>query len=138
LQKSCKCGGKMGIRIRTVIFRNSVEIENVPVYSCQSCHYSEVLPEVKKDLADLIENLGRNPQKKILRFEEMNELAHLLIQATSKERRKESIEQIVEERINELLDLLLLSQSLNDGKWREEIRKRLTELSGYALTKLDC
>ncbi|MDF2815306.1 MAG: hypothetical protein K0Q81_1506, partial [Paenibacillus sp.] len=32
----------MGIRLRTVIFQNKVEIENVPIYSCDACQRTEV------------------------------------------------------------------------------------------------
>ncbi len=119
----------MSIRLRTVIFSNKVNIENVPIYSCNGCERSEVLQDVKQELSSLIRQLGRNPVKQHIRFNESNELAFLLHEATKKERANVPVEQIVKERVNQLLDLMLLAQSLGDEPWSEEIRDRLSQIA---------
>ncbi|WP_159887703.1 hypothetical protein [Paenibacillus puerhi] len=137
MQKQCKCGELMGIRLRTVIYQNKVEIENVPIFSCDSCNRSEVFPEVKPELTGLIGTLGGNPDKQQFLFNEVSEIAHLMMKATEKNRADDSVEMIIDERINELLDLLLLSQSLHDEVWSEDLRKRLSQIAKHALTVQD-
>ncbi|UUZ85779.1 hypothetical protein LJK88_21195 [Paenibacillus sp. P26] len=44
MQKLCKCGGEMSIRLRTVIYQNKVEIENVPIFTCESCAAARCFP----------------------------------------------------------------------------------------------
>lgn len=129
LEKHCVCGHRVTIRLRTVIFSNKVKIENVPIYSCGACDRSEVLPEVKEELSSLIRQLGGNPDKQDIRFDESNELAFLLHEVTKKERANVPAELIVKERVNQLLDLLLLAQSLDDKPWAEELRGRLSQIA---------
>ena len=129
MEKFCVCGQTMSIRLRTVIFSNKVKIENVPIYSCGGCERSEVLQDVKQELSTLIRELGRNPEKQHIRFNESNELAFLLHEATKRERANVPVEQIVKERVNQLLDLMLLAQSLGDEPWSEEIRERLSQIA---------
>ncbi|SDC79598.1 hypothetical protein SAMN02799630_01512 [Paenibacillus sp. UNCCL117] len=127
----------MSIRLRTVIYQNKVEIENVPIFSCDSCSRSEVFPEVKPELTGLIGTLGGKPDKRQLRFNEVSEIAHLMMRATEKNRAADSVEAIIDERINELLDLLLLAQSLHDEPWIEDLRKRLSQIAKHSLTVQD-
>jgi hypothetical protein len=135
LQKECKCGEAMNIRLRTVVFQNKVEIENVPIYSCDGCNRSEVLPLVKSDLTGLIGKLGKKPEKRQMRFDEISEVAYLLMKVSTKERLHDSVETIIEERINELLDLLLLAQSLKDNEWMDDIRHRLSQLTKHTISR---
>lgn len=137
MQKHCKCGSSMSIRLRTVIYQNKVQIGNVPVYSCDSCNRSEVFCEIKGELTGLIGSLGNKPDKQQLQFEEVSEIAHLMVLATNEKCISISIERIIEERINELLDLLLLAQSLNDESWVAEVRKRLSQIAQYSLMGQD-
>ncbi|WP_199617776.1 hypothetical protein [Paenibacillus alkalitolerans] len=129
MEKRCTCGKTMQIRLRTVIFSGKVKIENVPVYSCTSCERSIVYPEVKPELTGLLRSLGGEPERQQLFFNEINELAHLLYEVTKKEKSGFSVEQIIGERINELLDLLLLAQSLQDEEWADSIRMRLSQIT---------
>ncbi|MNI16085.1 hypothetical protein D3C73_694100 [compost metagenome] len=131
MQKECTCGREMNIRLRTVIYQNKVDIENVPIFSCEACGRSEVVSTVKPVLSSLISNLGRKPEKQLLYFHECSELSFLLVQATHKERMNDPLDKIIEERINELLDVLLLAQSLGDLPWMDDIRKRLSQISQY-------
>lgn len=131
MQKSCHCGATMNIRLRTVIFQNKVEIAHVPVFSCSDCQRSEVFPPVKQELTGYIRTLGTNPESGNVSFCDISELAGLLHKVTSKENRRLSAEAIVEERINELLDMLLLAQSLGDADWMENIRYRLRQITSH-------
>jgi hypothetical protein len=124
----------MNLRLRTVIYQNKVDIENVPIYSCEACGRSEVVPHVKPELTGLIGRLGSKPEKQQLFFHELSEVAFLLLKVTEKEHMNDSMEKIVEERINELLDILLLAQSLGDEPWTEEIRKRLSQITQSAIS----
>ena len=121
----------MTIRLRTVIYSSKVEIDNVPIYSCPSCNRSEVIPEVKPDLTGLIGRLGAKPRKQTFSFNEWNEWADLLLHACSDKKQPEPsvVERLVEERVNALLDMHLLAQSLGDEAWQEELQKRLSQIS---------
>lgn len=127
--KHCTCSHTMEIRLRKLIFSDAVKIDNVPVYSCEHCGRSEVFPEVKEDLKTLLKQLGSKPEKQHIHFDEANELANLLNEATKKERMHLPVETIVRDRVNELLDMLLLAQSLEDPRWAEDIRERLSQIT---------
>jgi hypothetical protein len=124
----------MNIRLRTVIYQNKVDIENVPVFTCESCQRSEVMPSVKPELTGLIGKLGSKPDKQQLQFDELSEIAYLMRKATEKHFATHSVEDLVEERINELLDILLLAQSLGDAPWVEEIRHRLAQITQHSIS----
>lgn len=129
LLKKCKCGRTMRIQLRNVIYSNLVEIENVPVYSCQKCHRSEVLSEVKPDLTGMIEEVSEKRDKQRLHFEESNELAYLLFQASDHELLDIPVEELLAERINQLLDLMLIAKSVNDTSWLEDLQRRLGQIT---------
>jgi hypothetical protein len=131
MQKLCKCGLTMNLRLRTVIYQNKVDIENVPIFSCEGCGRSEVVPHVKPELTGLIGKLGSKPEKQQFFFHEMSEIAYLLLKVTEKEHMNDSMEKIVEDRINELLDVMLLAKSLGDVHWMEDTRKRLSQISQH-------
>lgn len=134
MHKHCKCGRSMSIRLRTVIYQNKVDIENVPIYTCEHCQRSEVLPSVKPDLTGLIGKLGSKPAKQQLLFDDLSEIAYLMRKVSEKEHQSESVERIVQERINELLDIMLIAQSLGDDLWMEEIRSRLAQITQHSIS----
>lgn len=131
MQKRCHCGEVMMMKLRTVIYSGKVEIDNVPIFSCASCNRSEVIPEVKPDLTGLIAKLGADPGKQSLSFNECNEWADLLYEAkTSKGPLQPSVvEELIEERVNRLLDLYLLAKGLKDESWMTDINKRLGQIT---------
>ncbi|GLI10629.1 hypothetical protein YDYSG_66640 [Paenibacillus tyrfis] len=137
MHKPCKCGKAMSIRLRTVIYQNKVEIGNVPIFSCDTCNRSEVFAEVKPELTGLIGKLGSEPEKQLLQFDDVCEVAHLMVKVTEKKRAADPVETIIQERINELLDLLLLAQSLDDGGWIDDVRKRLSQIAKHSVTVHD-
>ena len=122
----------MRIRLHTIIYANRVEIEHVPVYTCSRCQISELHHAIKDDMTGLLVRLGDHPAKQTVRFDELNELAYLLRAVTDKEKRMLSLETLVEERVNQLLDLLLLARSLEDSEWTRDIHRRLKQISLYS------
>jgi hypothetical protein len=137
LFKLCSCGHKMSIQLRTVIYRNKIEIEHVPIYTCESCSKSEVIQAVKAELSELIRHLGHSPDKQQIYFSDQSELAYLMVLVSNKEYKQFPVDQILNERINELLDLLLLAHSLQDEPWVDDIRKRLAQLTKKTLSTYD-
>jgi hypothetical protein len=137
LSKLCQCGHKMNIRMRTVIYKSKIEIDNVPIFTCGSCSKSEVFQPVKSELTDLISQIGKNPEKKQFNFNETSELAFLLMTVSQKEFMHTPVDQILEHRINELLDLLLLARSLQDEHWVNDILKRLSQITTQSINTYD-
>jgi hypothetical protein len=137
LSKLCSCGHKMNIRIRTVIYKNRIEIDNVPIYTCESCTKSEVFQPVKSELTNLISQFGKHPEKTRIYFNETSELAFLLMMASQKEFEHTPVDKILDSRINELLDLLLLARSLQDDLWVEDILNRLSQLTLQRINTYD-
>lgn len=127
--KECSCGQPMDIRLRTVVYSKTVEIDNVPIYTCSKCFHTEILTGVKADLAQLINQLGGKPHIQKINFNELNEWAFLITKATDLELVHIPIQSIVGERIDQLLDLLLLARSLNDVYWENDLVGRLMQLT---------
>jgi hypothetical protein len=50
---------------------------------------------------------------------------------SSKENTNRPVESIIDERVNELLDLLLLASSLKDEHWVKDVRHRLRQISSH-------
>lgn len=134
MQKQCSCGSWMNIHLRTVIYSTKVEIENVPIFSCKECNRSEVFSAVKSELTGLIDKLGSQPGKQQFSFPEFSELAHLMHKVSDKEHVNIPVETIIGERINELLDLLLLAGSLDDEQWKDDIHKRLSQIASHSFS----
>lgn len=131
MHKSCnRCGHDMSLFLRNVVFRKRVKIRNVPVYVCSSddCSYSQIADIIKDDLKQLMNDLGQNPDRQDIAFETISEFANLLVMVADEEHADVPAEQLIEQRINDLLDLFLLARSLGDDKWKGEIRKRLNEI----------
>lgn len=134
MYKPCQCGQSMEMKLRMVIYSNKVEIDDVPIYYCTQCKCSEVMPGVKPELTDLIGKLGSNPEKQAISFSEVNELAYLMKLAMDPGCADVSIERMIEERVNQLLDLMLLAKSLHNDEWKEEVRNRLEQITRHFVT----
>lgn len=125
----------MRMKLRTVIYSGKVEIDNVPVYTCKACSRSEVYPVVKTDLTGLIGKLGAQPEKQTFRFDDWNEWANLLVEAFDGHKKQPEpalVDRLAGERIDMLLDLYSLAEKLGDNEWKNDISKRLTQLSHTA------
>lgn len=132
LKKCSRCGSEMNIMLRNVVYRNRVKIYNVPVHVCgdYECSHSQVVEIIKDDLKQLMKELGPTPSQQEIEFEEISELSNLLVYvADQKEASEEAaVRTVVENRVNELLDMFLLAQSLGDEHWLSEIRQRLVQI----------
>lgn len=121
------CGEAMHLTLRTLVF-NQNEILNVPIYSCSTCQRSEVSERVKPELSKVVQSLsGSSLQQQKVPFQEFSEFSNLLVMV-AEETEDERIEGMVEDRINQLLDLLLLAQSLNDEEWVDEVLGRIRQV----------
>ncbi|MFH5183001.1 hypothetical protein ACHHV8_10405 [Paenibacillus sp. TAB 01] len=96
-----------------------------------------MLAEVKPELTGIIGKLGHLPEKQQLAFNDISEIAHLMKRVTEKHYAAAPVEKIVEDRINELLDLLLLAQSLQDEPWIADVRKRLEQVAKHSVSTND-
>lgn len=132
LKKCSRCGTEMAIMLRNVVYRNRVKIYNVPVHVCEDdrCSHSQVVEIIKEDLKQLMKDLGPTPGQQEIEFEQISELSHLLVYVAdqSVENEESVVRTMVENRVNELLDMFLLAQSLGDERWLTEIRHRLVQI----------
>ena len=131
MEKRCPCGDIMTMKLRTVIYSGKVEIDNVPIFSCPACSHSEVFSEVKPDLTGLIDKIGQTPSKQSFLFNEWNEWADLLVEVRTERKKTNSIavQEMIEDRINSLLELMLFADSIQDEEWERDIEKRLAQIS---------
>jgi len=129
MEKQCACGKHVSIQLSTVIFQSKINIENVPVFACNYCGRNEVHPAVKADLRELLEKYEDDPPDPVnLSFQEMSEVAYLC-KLQSEQDADRSIRQLIDDRINELLDTFILARSLSDMVWTDDIHKRLLQLN---------
>jgi hypothetical protein len=95
---------------------------------CKSCNFCELLPDIKQDLKKMIVQWGARPNKKIIRYQENHELAYILYEANKERNINIPISDLVTMRMNELLDLFIVAQSLQDICWVDELRDRMWQL----------
>lgn len=127
----CHCQQPMGLLLRTLLFSQKITVHYVPVHTCASCNRSEVHAAVKPQLKQLIKEHMHSEEKKTLYFHDVNEFAKLLFRASSTDFDNQSVDDIIHMRINELLDMLLLAESINDHGWVDEIHDRLDQINEY-------
>ena len=131
MRKSCNCGHHMKLELRTIVFARKVNIVSVPVFACPACGQNEVFPGVKQDVGRLVGQLGARPDPGTIWFDEIHEwagvLSHSLEQSESLH--ESAVARAAEERTNELLDLWLIASSLGDDEWKDELRRRLSQLN---------
>jgi hypothetical protein len=133
MEKLCSCGSTVMVQLSTVIYDNLVTIEGVPIYVCTPCGKNEILSEVKSDLKQLIGKYENESEKTVLRLEEFSEVSYFYRQMLALEHRDRTVQELIEERINELLDTFILAKSLNDNIWTEDIYNRLLQLNTLKL-----
>lgn len=136
MKKLCGCGGEMTIHMHTLIYSARIKITHVPVYTCGICARYEPLPVIKRDLAQLISELGDHPPKRHLSFANRNEWANVLKETFASglfhggmSELEESIRSAIQGRIDLLLDVYRVAGDLADLNWMEETAKRLSQLT---------
>ncbi|WP_088547384.1 hypothetical protein [Paenibacillus aquistagni] len=135
MNKRCNCGHDMDITLRTVVHARTIEIHHVPVYTCAECDYSELLPELKQEVIQLMKKMMQEERtgKMSAYFDDVNEVASVLKECVDAGgwHLDELFQQIGEERVNHLLDLYLMAKTWNDKEWMCDIQRRLKQISGF-------
>jgi hypothetical protein len=131
LSKRCPCGHVLNLTLRTVIHARKASIANVPVYTCAVCGRNEVFPGVRAELGRLVGELGSDPPLQTIAFEERHEWAKVLVDLRIRKQPMQAgaVARQTEERMNELLDLLLIASKIGDEAWKAELNGRLSQLS---------
>lgn len=109
--------------MRTLVYQNHVEIENVPVLVCTSCERTQVLEQVKPELKSLLKELAKQPERTQVAFNEISSYSRALVDMAVGGK---------QEAVDYWLDLLLLAQSLKDQRWVEECKAQLRLLSQHS------
>lgn len=129
MEKLCSCGNTVVVQLSTIIYHELITIESVPIYACNHCGINEILSEVKLDLKQLIEKYEDHQDEVSIKYHELSEISFFYVQILAKEYHNCTVQQLIEERINELLDTFILAKSLQDIEWTEDIYKRLLQLN---------
>lgn len=137
MNRTCGCGNEMELMLHTIIYSHRFEIENVPVWSCEQCEQSQLHDEIKEDLKEMIYRLSRHENSGKFRFDEYNELANYIHMSSNPNVSNCSEEQYMERRVDELLDLLIIVNSLGDDEWMQDLHRRLTQLTKYTFITSD-
>ena len=138
LNKPCSCGNGMTIHMHTLIYSAKVKITGVPVYTCSECSRFEPLPCIKRDLGNLIHELGESSGRKMISFSERNEWANVLKETfagfttVNYSDLEQAIFAAVQGRIDVLLDIYQLAVDCADSQWMEETALRLSQLTQSA------
>lgn len=110
------------------MYEKKVEIRHVPVYCCDACGHHEVLANIKPLLKQYMSDQGAKPKAKKVYFNEISEYTDVLVQISHLNRPPEELDNMVQERINELLDLMNVAKRKKDDEWMKEIEARLGQL----------
>ena len=134
-RKSCSCGGGMTIHMHTLIYSAKVKITEVPVYTCSQCERYEPFPFIKKDLSQLLIELGNSSAKRNISFTERNEWALILKETFAGyvtidiNDLEEVICSAIQSRIDLLLDIYKFAAQCEDREWMEETALRLSQIT---------
>lgn len=129
MEKTCVCGHSMELVLQSMIYQKKVNIEYVPTFRCERCERSEVMDRVKPLLSQIIHRLGSKPEKQLVIFKEHSEIASILYEISISQQEAAVAQSKIEERVNQLLDLLILANQLGDPLWIKDVHERLNELS---------
>ena len=122
----------MKLLLRTVVYAKKINVHNVPVYSCQYCEHSEIYCASKQQLLHIVKQVASETSQSTFNFQDVNEFAKLLYRSSSSDYDNNSVGEIIDLRVTELLDLLVLAESINDSNWVAEINERLDQISDYS------
>ncbi|MEC0243575.1 hypothetical protein P4H66_27525 [Paenibacillus dokdonensis] len=134
MSMKCNCEQNLKLELRTVMYTRSVMIRHVPVLVCDHCLTYELIPSMRPDLKKCVDLLGPDPSKTSFSLTDYHELANLVYEVLaegeySEDNVKRRLDYEIQERINLLLDLYRMAESMQDEVWFEEIRLRLSQLS---------
>lgn len=129
MHKICSCGIQMNIQLSTIIYKRKLFIERVPTWNCSKCQGTDFLPFIKEQLLSIIKQWQLLPYNQHILFDECSENAKLIYRWIENYEEEKSLDTVIHQRINELLDEWILVESLHDEVWKNDIHRRLTQLS---------
>lgn len=130
----CNCEQSLKLELRTVKYTRSVTIRHVPVLVCDQCLTYELIPSMRADLKKYVELFGPRPEITSFSLTDYHELAGVVYDVLADEscpddRLHAKLEDEIQHRINLLLDMYRLAESMHDDVWITDIRQRLSQLS---------
>ncbi|AOZ91563.1 hypothetical protein [Paenibacillus crassostreae] len=138
----CKCRQPMRIELRTIIYAENIEILYVPIKICEECKSYHLLKSIKPMLVHYMQTIDVGSNKIKVSFTEMNEVAEVFYEVFSQNEEDmsevlaQTLKEIIDERINALLDLFHYAEGMQDIEWIEDLRQRLSQYSSV-LAELD-
>ncbi|UHA74070.1 hypothetical protein [Paenibacillus sp. 481] len=136
MYKRCTCGHFMDLTLRTVVHARKIEILRVPIFTCTGCERTELLSSIKQDLQEMIKAHTCDAQTRVsISFDAVHELGSVLVECLEQQEEDmaQVLEQAIQARVNQLLDLYLLARTWQDEKWMNDLQLRLTQISGFSL-----
>jgi hypothetical protein len=129
MQIYCNCGSKMNIYFSTLSFRQKWKIENVPIWYCNCCGKSEMIPYFKEEFLSYILQLEHTYSTRNYSYNDWSEHTNLMMKFIDKEFSIESLQVLIAKRIDELLDEWLIATESKDDIRLKEIHRRLLQMS---------
>ncbi|MCR8845673.1 hypothetical protein NQ117_18470 [Paenibacillus sp. SC116] len=139
MKKNCSCGQGMDVTMRTIVHARKIHILHVPVYTCGSCQYSELLPNVKDEVVFIMRRLVQKGmvEEQTVAFDHMHEMASVIKECLEykEDNHLALFERLSTERVNQLLDLYLVAKTCKDTDWMNDIERRLHQLTGFKVAE---
>lgn len=131
MDKDCRCGRTMELELRSVVWKRVVELRHVPVFHCHECGRDELLPLVTPLIKKVIKQRSDLQAKGKLAIDiaEHSDLTDILVEMAQKEIQADRLPEMIQKRIDELLDLFNVAQQSGDHEWLQSIRQRLQHLA---------
>lgn len=125
--------------MRTIVHARKIHILHVPVYTCGSCQYSELLPNVKDEVVFIMRRLVQKGmvEEQTVAFDHMHEMASVIKECLEykEDNHLALFERLSTERVNQLLDLYLVAKTCKDTDWMNDIERRLHQLTGFKVAE---
>lgn len=121
------CGASM-IGTKGTLKHVRTHIHHVPILFCPVCHRIEVHYLVKHEYDILAEYAHSDGADEVDFSEYMDKKSNFLYDNCVNHEGEEPMD-VVTNQIDLSLDLLVFADSLNDDKWKDELKKRLQVLS---------
>jgi hypothetical protein len=129
MEKQCRCGGRMELELRTLKFGRETDILHVPVFRCVDCEFHEILSHVKPIFMNLLDRVEHETGPQTVYFNEISEYTDVLVKLSKSKRDERELNRCLDERVDQLLDLMNMAHQAQDEKWMGEIKYRLQQVT---------
>jgi hypothetical protein len=131
MDRDCRCGREMELELRSVIWKRVVEMRHVPVFHCHECGRDELLSSVQPIVKTIVEQSSEPipEQKRTIDLAQHSEFTDVLLEMAQSEIEADRLPEVIEERVNRLLDLFNVAIKSGDAEWTQSIKDRLNQLS---------